>query len=158
MAPLFWSFPAWWKPASDCPPAPDPVDWGFDGAAPTQDPGRTDIRLVLQGDATEDAWMMNGETFPDVSVPAVARDEELILEVRNISPTEHPFHVHGHEFEVLSVNGAPPPARQVEDTINIRIRETVRLRMVPDNPGFWMTHSHILPHAEGGMMTVLQVD
>ena len=144
------------EPTGDA-PAPDPLSWAFSGAAPTPDPGRTDVRLVLQGDATAEAWMINGETFPDVSVPTLAQDAEIILEIRNISPTEHPFHVHGHEFEVLSINGEAPATRLVDDTINVRIRETVRLRLIADNPGFWMAHCHILPHADGGMMTVLEV-
>ena len=40
----------------------------------------------------------------------------------------------------------------------MRIRERVRLRIVADNPGDWMSHCHILPHAEDGMMTVLRVE
>jgi FtsP/CotA-like multicopper oxidase with cupredoxin domain len=32
----------------------------------------------------------------------------------------------------------------------------VRLGLLPDNPGDWMAHCNILPHAYG-MMTVLRV-
>jgi FtsP/CotA-like multicopper oxidase with cupredoxin domain len=31
------------------------------------------------------------------------------------------------------------------------------LKLHANNPGFWMTHCHILPHAGDGMMTVLEV-
>ena len=51
-----------------------------------------------------------------------------------------------------------PAQPTYEDTINVRIRERVRLRIVADNPGDWMSHCHILPHAEDGMMTVLRVE
>ncbi len=84
-------------------------------------------------------------------------NQAVIVDVRNVSPTEHPFHLHGHHFEVLSVNGEPPPYKVVADTWNVRIRDHVRLRFVADNPGDWMTHCHILPHAGEGMMTVLRV-
>ena len=44
----------------------------------------------------------------------------------------------------------------MEDTINLAVRDTLRLRVVADNPGEWMVHCHILEHAES-MMTVLRV-
>ena len=102
-------------------------------------------------------WLINGETFPDVTVHELAYDSEAVIEVRNLSPSEHPFHLHGLHFEVLSVNGRPSPWRTIEDTFNLRIRDRVRLKVQADNPGDWMTHCHILPHADDGMMTVLRV-
>ena len=100
---------------------------------------------------------MNGETFPDVTMPSVDLGEEVVIEVRNVSPADHPFHLHGHAFEVLSVDGLPPPVRTVEDTVDVGVRSVVRLLLLADNPGVWMTHCHVLPHAEGGMMTMLEV-
>ncbi len=41
---------------------------------------------------------------------------------------------------------------------NGAIRDRVRLKVLADNPGDWMTHYHILPHAGDGMMTVLRVE
>ncbi len=41
---------------------------------------------------------------------------------------------------------------------NGAIRDRVRLKVLADNPGDWMTHCHILPHAGDGMMTVLRVE
>ena len=136
---------------------PDSLAWPFSPVAPSADPGWTDLRFVLQGDAGGNDWTINGETFPDITVPALPLDAEAIVEVRNISPTEHPFHIHGHAFEVLSVDGIPPTHQVFEDTFNVPIRSTVRLKLVADNPGSWMTHCHILPHAKGGMMTIIDV-
>jgi FtsP/CotA-like multicopper oxidase with cupredoxin domain len=45
----------------------------------------------------------------------------------------------------------------MEDTVNVRLYESLRLRLLAENPGDWMAHCHILAHAEGGMMTVLRV-
>ncbi|MBX2803508.1 MAG: multicopper oxidase family protein [Myxococcales bacterium] len=136
--------------------APPTPDWGFDGALPSADPGVTDLRLLFTG-SPERGWEINGETFPDVTVPTIGLDSEVVLEVRNVSPAEHPFHLHGHHFEVLSLDGAAPAVRTIEDTVQIGIGGVARLRFVADNPGFWMTHCHVLPHADEGMMTVLEV-
>ena len=133
-------------------------DWPFTGLAPTQDPGVTDVTWVLEGDGEALGWMINGEQFPYVTIPSVALNSEAILEVRNLSAAEHPFHLHGMAFEVLSVDGLPPASKTMADTWNVRIRETVRLKIIADNPGDWMSHCHILPHQHLGMMTVLRVE
>ena len=138
-------------------PAPAPLDWAFSGELPSPDPTYADIVYVLAGSDRTGDWRINGEKFPNITIEEIPLGSTAIVEVRNLSPTEHPFHLHGMAFEVLSRNGEPPPYRTIEDTLNIRIRETVRLRVEATNPGDWMTHCHILPHAEDGMMTVLRV-
>lgn len=138
-------------------PAPPGLPWPFTGGAVSPDPSYTDILYVFQGSDRTRRWRINGETFPQVTIEELALGQEAVVEVRNVSPTEHPFHIHGLNFEVLSINGVPPPAQMIEDTINLRIRQRLRMRILADNPGDWMTHCHILPHAEEGMMTVLRV-
>jgi FtsP/CotA-like multicopper oxidase with cupredoxin domain len=136
--------------------APPGLAWGFSESAPTADGAGTDIVWVFSGDG--DVWMMNGETYPNVPVEEIDYGVPTTIEVRNLSASEHPFHLHGNNFEVLSVDGVAPPFQDIEDTVNVPIRSTVRLRVVSDNPGDWMAHCHILPHAEGGMMAVLRVN
>ncbi len=138
-------------------PLPEEPAWKFVEANPTRDPGSTDVVYTFSGDVHTDDWRINGEKFPDVTIASLPFGTEAVIEVRNSSPTEHPFHLHGHAFEVLSVNGARPPLRRIEDTWNLGIRDIARLRLVADNSGEWMAHCHILPHADGGMMTVLRV-
>ena len=70
-----------------------------------------------------------------------------------VATAEHPFHLHGRAFEVLSVDGVAPAVRTVEDTVNVPIRGVVRLRWVPQREGRWLAHCHILPHMAGGMVT-----
>jgi FtsP/CotA-like multicopper oxidase with cupredoxin domain len=132
--------------------------WPFSGLSPSGDPGVTDVTWVLQGDGEALGWMINGEQFPYVTIPSVTLDTEAILEVRNLSAAEHPFHLHGMAFEVLSIDGVPPPTKIMADTWNVRIRQAVRLKLLADNPGDWMSHCHILPHQHLGMMTVLRVE
>ncbi len=133
----------------------DGLAWPFHGEAPTPDPGRTDIVYVFSGDAGE--WFINGEQFPDVTIEELILGDEVVIEVRNLSPTRHPFHLHGLTFEVLSSAGTPPAWRSRQDTVDVGVHEAVRLLVTANNPGDWMTHCHILPHAEQGMMTVLRV-
>lgn len=137
-------------------PVGNPVSWPVSGALPTADPGTTDITWVLHGDGDAATWMINGEQFPDVTIPEVSTGADAIIELRNLSAAEHPFHLHGTILEVLSIDGVPPTFQRIEDTVNVEVGQIVRLRAHPDNPGDWMAHCHILPHAELGMMTVLR--
>ena len=139
-------------------PAPAAIAWPFKAAAPTADPVRTDIVWTLTGSAEGGGWLINGETFPDVTIASAPLGTDVVIEVRNLSPTLHPFHLHGMPFEVLSMNGSPPPFRDVEDTLDLPLRASGRLLVHADNPGEWLAHCHILPHAHGGMATVLRVE
>ncbi len=134
------------------------LDWPFAGSrAETEDPS-TELLFAFSGGAASEDWMINGEVYPDVSVSTLALGEVAVIELRNLSATEHPFHLHGHRFRVLSIDGEVPAASGWEDTINVGIRQAIRLELVADNPGDWMAHCHLLAHEEGGMMTVLRVE
>jgi len=71
---------------------------------------------------------------------------------------DHPFHLHGFQFQVIDRNGVPEPFRSWKDVVNIPKHEAVRFIVrYADFPGKWMFHCHILAHEDHGMMAVLQV-
>ena len=83
----------------------------------------------------------------------VKAGELQVWDVVNTTLMDHPFHLHGFFFQVLAVNGEPPPWRSWEDVVNVPPRATVRIAWLPDDrPGSWMYHCHILEHHAAGMM------
>ena len=136
----------------------DLTGYSFDQAQPSVDPNYTDAVFSFQGDPRSMRWVINGEEFPNVTPHRFAYGTAAIWELRNISATHHPFHLHGMAFEVLSRNGIPPDNRQIEDTIDLALYERVRIKVPMDNLGEWMTHCHILPHGDSGMMTIIHVE
>jgi FtsP/CotA-like multicopper oxidase with cupredoxin domain len=83
----------------------------------------------------------------------VKAGELQVWDVVNTTLMDHPFHLHGFFFQVLSVNGKPPEWRSWEDVVNVPPRATVRIAWLPDErPGSWMYHCHILEHHASGMM------
>ena len=142
---------------SDPAPAPAGLDWPFSGAEPSPDPPYSDIVYVFSGSDRTGEWFINGEQFPEITVERVSLGSRPIIEVRNHSPVNHPFHIHGNHFEVLSLDGVRPPYALYADTVDVPVHGRLRIRLEADNPGAWMTHCHILPHAEEGMMTVLEI-
>jgi FtsP/CotA-like multicopper oxidase with cupredoxin domain len=78
--------------------------------------------------------------------------------VENLVGMDHPFHLHGFQFQVLDRNGVPEPQRRWKDTVNVPKHETVRFIVRFDNhAGKWMFHCHILTHEDDGMMGVLEI-
>lgn len=109
------------------------------------------------GDAAP-VFSINGEIFPNVQPLSAVLGTTEEWTVTNTTEMDHPFHLHGFRFEVTDVDGARPPFRALQDTINIGAMQTVTLRVPLDgHPGAWMFHCHILEHAERGMMGELDV-
>lgn len=103
--------------------------------------------------------LINGRTMGmdrvDVQAPLGATE---IWEIENIVGMDHPFHLHGFQFQVLDRNGVPEPFRTWKDTINLPRHSTARFIVRFDNhPGKWMFHCHILDHEDQGMMGVLEI-
>jgi FtsP/CotA-like multicopper oxidase with cupredoxin domain len=81
-----------------------------------------------------------------------------IWKVENLVGMDHPFHLHGFQFQVLDRNGVPERVRRWKDTVNVPKHETVRFIVrFDDFPGKWMFHCHILDHEDHGMMGILEV-
>ena len=81
-----------------------------------------------------------------------------IWNVENVVGMDHPFHLHGYQFQVLDRNGVPEPERRWKDTVNVPKHETVRIIVHFDaHPGKWMFHCHILDHEDHGMMGILEI-
>ncbi len=97
-----------------------------------------------------------GEEIPPVDV---AVNELRVLDLKNESEMDHPFHLHGFFFQVLARDGVPvpPDALANKDTIIFKKKSALRLVARFDEPGRWMYHCHILEHGEHGMMAELVV-
>ncbi|ADV25598.1 acidic laccase [Cryptococcus gattii E566] len=105
--------------------------------------------------------MTNAFTYPHMAI--------VQLTVFNWDAGFHPFHLHGHEFQIVrksfdvtsndtTIN--PPldeternPARR--DTVVIPPTGMVVLRWRADNPGAWMFHCHIDWHLSSGLAAVM---
>ena len=77
--------------------------------------------------------------------------------LHNNTAWDHPIHLHGHSFRVVSRDGRPTRFREWQDTLLMAPRERAEIAFVADNPGDWMFHCHILEHQAGGMMGVIRV-
>lgn len=76
---------------------------------------------------------------------------------RSLHPMDHPIHLHGQRFLVVSRDSEPNPYLVWKDTAIIPVGSTVDLLVDMSNPGTWMMHCHIAEHIESGMMAAFTV-
>ena len=71
---------------------------------------------------------------------------------------QHPIHLHGQRFLVLSYNGQPVEHPVWKDTVLIPTGMTADILVEFTNPGHWMIHCHIAEHLETGMKMAFRVN
>lgn len=105
------------------------------------------------------AFIINHKLFDiDYNEYKVPKGNTEIWEIRSSSVFGHPFHIHDVEFNILSINGAAPPAAQAgwKDVVFVPGKQTVRFiarfddYADPLHP--FMYHCHIALHEDEGMM------
>ncbi len=108
------------------------------------------------------AFMVNGALFePGRATLTSRRGEVEQWTIENGTDMDHPFHLHGTQFQVTGretggvVSGEPWLAWR--DTVNVRPGEKVHILTQQPMAGERMFHCHILEHEDMGMMGTLRV-
>ncbi|MEM7271468.1 MAG: multicopper oxidase domain-containing protein [Actinomycetota bacterium] len=148
---------------------PDPAEAGTGripdalAVVPRFAPDGFDNERSFVMEAVGEGWGINGQQMDP------ARIDETIqfgaTERWTLSAPEgiHTFHVHQTQFQILEINGAPPPPEDAgwEDTVLVTGDQTVVVAARFDtytNPTMgYMFHCHILDHEDSGMMGQFQV-
>lgn len=109
-------------------------------------------------------WLINrrawdgGEDHHSLPEPLakLTLGRSYIAELHNATPHQHPIHLHGLIFTVLSSN-----KRSIipyhSDTILLEKNERARIAFVADNPGDWMFHCHVIEHMKTGLMGYISI-
>jgi FtsP/CotA-like multicopper oxidase with cupredoxin domain len=112
--------------------------------------------LNLTGEMAGYVWSINNVAWnKDVPPLALAAGERVELVFINQTRMPHPMHLHGHEFQVVEIDGKRF-AGAVRDTVLVPPRRRVVVAFDANNPGLWALHCHLLYHLESGMFTTLR--
>jgi FtsP/CotA-like multicopper oxidase with cupredoxin domain len=131
----------------------NPVEWS--GTMPEMDwivTGRH-VRWVLRDTATARENMDIGWRFRAGDVVKL----RLVNDRRALHAMQHPIHIHGQRFLVLSVNGVANDNLVWKDTLLLPTGFVAEVLLDVTNPGKWMLHCHIAEHIETGMRMVFEV-
>ncbi len=100
------------------------------------------------------AFLINGEYYQSDRLDTQVKLNTIEdWELANTGVMDHPFHIHGNAFQVVSRNGKPESLLAWRDTVLVKRGETVRIR-IPfcDFAGKTVYHCHVLDHEDLGMM------
>jgi FtsP/CotA-like multicopper oxidase with cupredoxin domain len=128
---------------------------------PLKQQGATPVQLdlsITQNFSRVFEYRINGKVGAKGKPIPASLGETQIWTVTNTTDWSHPMHLHGFFFQVLDEKGQPVRPLEWKDTVNVPYKKTVQLLVrFDDRPGNWMVHCHILDHAEGGLMTTVQL-
>jgi FtsP/CotA-like multicopper oxidase with cupredoxin domain len=112
--------------------------------------------LNLTGDMTKYMWSINNVAWnKDVPPLPIAKGERVELILVNRTGMPHPMHLHGHEFQVVEIDGKRFPGA-VRDTVLVPPNRRVVIAFDANNMGLWAFHCHLLYHLHAGMFTTIQ--
>jgi len=114
------------------------------------------LAINLTGQMAGYVWSINDVVWDkDVPPLPVAKGERVELVMLNRTPMPHPMHLHGHEFQVVEIDGVRF-AGAVRDTVLVPPGRRVVAAFDAENPGWWAFHCHLLYHLDAGMFTTIR--
>jgi FtsP/CotA-like multicopper oxidase with cupredoxin domain len=98
-------------------------------------------------------WGWNSRIFPGIDSLNVRLNDKVRIRVGNLTMTNHPIHLHGHEFTVTGTDGGPIPktARWPEVTTDVAVGQMRQIEFVADEEGDWSFHCHKSHHTMNAM-------
>ncbi|TQV63198.1 MAG: copper oxidase [Halothiobacillaceae bacterium] len=98
-------------------------------------------------------WTFNSRVFPGID-PLVCRlGDRVRIRIGNLTMTNHPIHLHGHEFEVTGTDGGwtRPESRWPEVTADIAVGQMRAIEFDATEEGDWAFHCHKSHHTMNAM-------
>jgi len=98
-------------------------------------------------------WCWNSRVFPGIDPLVVRKDDRVRIRMGNLTMTNHPIHIHGHNFSVTCTDGGwvRKSARWPETTVDLPIGALRAIEFVADAPGDWAFHCHKSHHVMNAM-------
>jgi manganese oxidase len=98
-------------------------------------------------------WSWNSRVFPGIDTLNVRQHDKVRIRIGNLTMTNHPIHLHGHEFTVTGTDGGATPknSRWSEVTTDVAVGQMRQLEFVADEEGDWAIHCHKSHHTMNAM-------
>ncbi len=113
-----------------------------------------EIELHLTGNMERYMWSIDGQTLSESRTPIPLRTGERVrMTLINDTMMNHPIHLHGHFFELVTGHGDHSPRKH---TVNVPPGGKVSFDFTGIY-GDWAFHCHMFLHMHAGMIRVVQV-
>lgn len=98
-------------------------------------------------------FTFNSRVFPGIDPMVCRQGDRVRIRIGNLTMTNHPIHLHGHEFEVAGTDGGwvPKSARWPEVTTDVGVGQMRAIEFDATDPGDWAFHCHKSHHTMNAM-------
>ena len=122
---------------------------------PDKRPPARSVDIHLTGNMERFMWSLDGKKMNEGAEPIrFERNERVRVNLINNSMMNHPIHIHGHFFELVT---GQPHGHPIKHTVNVMPGGKASFDLTADAPGDWAFHCHLLFHMHAGMMNVVKV-
>ncbi|MET0376607.1 MAG: copper resistance system multicopper oxidase [Rhizorhabdus sp.] len=113
------------------------------------------VDIHLTGNMERFMWSFDGKKMNEGVEPIrFELNERVRVNLINNSMMNHPIHIHGHFFELVTGKDHGHP---IKHTVNVMPGGKASFDLTADAPGDWAFHCHLLYHMHAGMMNVVKV-
>ncbi len=115
------------------------------------DPGSATPKIMTMLDFN--LFNFNSRVFPGIDSLAVRHNDRVRIRIGNLTMTNHPIHLHGHEFEVTGTDGGwtPRGSRWPEVTVDVAVGQMRAIEFDATDEGDWAFHCHKSHHTMNAM-------
>ena len=98
-------------------------------------------------------WTFNSRVFPGIDPMVCGLNERVRIRIGNLTMTNHPIHLHGHEFVVAGTDGGwtNPASRWPEVTTDVAVGQMRAIEFDATDLGDWAFHCHKSHHTMNAM-------
>lgn len=98
-------------------------------------------------------WTFNSRVFPGIDPFVCGLNDRVRIRIGNLTMTNHPIHLHGHEFVVAGTDGGwtRPDSRWPEVTTDIGVGQMRAIEFDATALGDWAFHCHKAHHTMNAM-------
>lgn len=115
------------------------------------------LKLEINGNKKNYKWSINNKHCIQSGPLRVKEGERVELVVHNKTNTAHPIHLHGHIFQLMSINGLPMQGA-MRDTLLVMPGQIITIQFDANNPGVWLIDCKHIYRAWQGMATTLEYE
>ncbi len=122
---------------------------------PDKRPPARSVDIHLTGNMERFMWSLDGRKLNEGAQPIrLTLNERVRVNLINDSMMNHPIHLHGHFFELVTGQAHGHP---IKHTVNVMPGGKASFDLTADAPGDWAFHCHLLYHMHAGMMNVVKI-
>lgn len=111
--------------------------------------------FTLNGNMENYVWSINGEPVGPESYILIKQGYRIRFIMKNTTMMNHPMHLHGHFFRVMTKNGRLSPLKH---TVIVKPLSTTIIEFDAIEEKDWFFHCHLLYHMMDGMTRIVRYE